>query len=107
MAGFLDVVLRGLILGAQAVAVGGVCFMLLVLRPGGARPVQDPATTARSLRLIALGAIVLAIGQTLALASELYVLLHDAIWPLAAALQTLYVQVSLVRIVAGVCFGRP
>ena len=102
MAGFLDVILRGLILAAQAVAVGGVCFMLLVLRPWGARPVDDPGTTARSLRLIALGAIVLAIGQALALAGELYVLLHDAVWPLAAALQTLYVQVSVVRILGGI-----
>ena len=66
MAGFLDVILRGLILAAQAVAVGGVCFMLLVLRPWGARPVDDPVTTTRSLRLIALGAIALAIGQALA-----------------------------------------
>ncbi|HKA64023.1 MAG TPA: hypothetical protein VKH83_16420, partial [Methylomirabilota bacterium] len=102
MAGFLDVLLRGLILSAQAVAVGGVCYILLVLRPFGSRPVQDPATRSRSLRLIALGAMVLAIGQTLALASELYVLLHDAVWPLLAAVQTLYVQVSLVRILAGV-----
>src|SRR5262245_65535364 len=46
--------------------------------------------------------MVLAIGQTLALASELYALLHDAVWPLLAAVQTLYVQVSLLRILAGV-----
>ena len=105
MAGFLDVLLRGLILAAQAVAVGGVCFMLLVLRPFGARPVQDPATRSRSLRLIALGAMVLAIGQTLAMGSELYVLLHDAVWPLLAAVQTLYVQVSFVRILAGVALA--
>jgi copper resistance protein D len=102
VAGFLDVLLRGLILAAQAVAVGGVCFMLLVLRPFGSRPVQDFATRSRSLVLIAASAIVLAVGQTLALASELYVLLHDAVWPLLAAVETLYVQVSLVRILAGV-----
>ncbi|HME97581.1 MAG TPA: CopD family protein [Methylomirabilota bacterium] len=105
MAGFLDVILRGLILAAQAVAVGGVCFLLLVLRPFGSRPVPDLVTRARSLGLIALGALVLAIGQTLALASELYVLLHDAVWPLMAAVQTLYVQVSLVRILAGVALA--
>jgi len=105
VAGFLDVILRGLILAAQAVAVGGVCFLLLVLRPFGSRPVPDLVTRARSLGLIALGALVLAIGQTLALASELYVLLHDAVWPLMAAVQTLYVQVSLVRILAGVALA--
>lgn len=95
MAGFLDVLLRGLILSAQAVVVGGVFFVLLVLR-------RDPTATRRSLVLIAIGGAVLAVGQTLALASELYVLLHDAVWPLLAAVETLYVQVSLVRIAAGV-----
>ncbi|HEY7038059.1 MAG TPA: CopD family protein [Methylomirabilota bacterium] len=105
MAGFLDVLLRGLILAAQAVAVGGVCFSLLVLRPLGSRPVSDPVARARSLRLIALGAIVLAIGQTLALAAELYVLLLDAVWPLLAALETLYVQVSLVRVLAALALA--
>src|SRR5262245_18244860 len=76
--------------------------MLLVLRPFGSRPVQAFGTRSRSLALIAARAIVLAVGQTLALASELYVLLHDAVWPLLAAVETLYVQVSLVRILAGV-----
>ena len=103
MAGFLDVLLRGLILSSQAVAVGGVCFVLLVLRPfdRGA----GPAGPSRSLLLIAIGAAVLAAGQALAMASELYVLLHDAIWPLLAAVETLYVQVSLVRIAAGVALA--
>jgi putative copper resistance protein D len=105
VAGFLDVLLRGLILAAHAVAVGGVCFSLLVLRPFGSRPISDPVTRGRSLRLIALGAIVLAIGQSLALASELYVLLLDAVWPLLAAVETLYVQVSLVRIVVAVALA--
>jgi len=101
VAGFLDVLLRGLILSSQAVAVGGVCFVLLVLRPCGAGPDRDPAVRSRSLLLIAIAAAVLAVGQTVALASELYVLLHDAVWPLLAAVETLYVQVSLVRIAVG------
>jgi len=92
----LDVLLRGLILAAQATAVGGVCFLLLVAR----RP-EAP----RSLLLIALAAVTLAVGQTLALANELFVLLHEAAWPLRAALDTLYVQVSVVRIAAGLALA--
>lgn len=88
----LDVLLRGLILAAQATAVGGVCFLLFV-----ARGPEAP----RSLLLIAAAAGTLALGQTLALANELFVLLHEAAWPLRAALDTLYVQVSVVRIVTG------
>jgi putative copper resistance protein D len=101
VAGFLDVLLRGLILSAQAVAVGGVCFLLLVLRSGDGRSGLDPAARARSLGLIALGAATVAVGQVVAVASELFVLLHDAAWPLLASLQTLYVQVSVVRVVVG------
>ena len=101
MAGFLDVLLRGLILVAQATAVGGVAFVLIALRASATRPGLDPPVLPRSLALIAAGAAVLAAGQALALAIELFVLLHDAAWPLRAALGTLYVQVSLLRVVAG------
>ncbi|MGH7414075.1 MAG: copper resistance D family protein, partial [Candidatus Rokuibacteriota bacterium] len=92
----LDVLLRGLILSAQATAVGGVCFLLLV-----ARGPEAP----RSLLLIAVAAVTLAVGQALALANELFVLLHEAVWPLLAALGTLYVQVSVVRIAAGLALA--
>jgi putative copper resistance protein D len=92
----LDVLLRGLILAAQATAVGGVCFLLLVAR--------GPETP-RSLALIVAAAVTLAAGQGLSLANELFVLLHDAAWPLRAALDTLYVQVSIVRIVAALALA--
>ena len=100
MAGFLDVVLRGLILCGQAVAVGGVCFLLFVLRAGPTSPGLDPPVVPRSLRLMALAAATVAIGQAVAVGVDLFVFLHDAVWPIRAALETLYVQVSLVRIVA-------
>ncbi len=105
MAGFLDVLLRGLILSAQAVAVGGVAFVLLVLRASSARPGLDPPALPRSLGLIGAAAAVLALGQALALGVELFVLLHDAAWPLGAAVGTLYVQVSAVRVAAGVALA--
>jgi putative copper resistance protein D len=105
VAGFLDVLLRGLILSAQAVAVGGVCFVLLVLRASATRPGLDPPALSRSLGLTAGAAATLALGQALALGVELFMLLHDAAWPLGAALDTLYVQVSAVRVVVGVALA--
>ena len=54
MAGFVDVLLRGLMLVGGAVALGGVVFVLAVLGAGpGTKP--DP-TVVRSLRLVAAGA---------------------------------------------------
>src|SRR4029077_8101200 len=76
-------------------------FVLIALRASATRPGFDPPVLPRSLTLIAAGAAVLAVGQALALGIELFVLLHDAAWPLGAALGTLYVQISLVRVVAG------
>src|SRR5947207_354078 len=59
MAAFLDVILRGLALAGQAVAVGGVLYALLVARgPGGARRVWP---------LVAAGAFVVIAAQTLGL----------------------------------------
>ena len=59
MAAFLDVILRGLALAGQAVAIGGVLFALLVARgPGGARRVWP---------LVAAGAGVVITAQVLGL----------------------------------------
>ena len=89
MLAILDVLLRGLILSAQATAIGGVGFLLLA--PRGA---EAP----RSLLLLSAAAATLASGQALALTRELIELLHEAAWPLRAALDTPYVQVSGIRI---------
>ena len=92
MASFADVLLRGLNLAAQAIAIGGVAFALLVLWPG----------SARLWRLLALGAAGVALTQGLLL------------WTVAAALApapesfvrellgTSFVRASLLRIVASV-----
>ena len=61
MTGFADVILRGLMLVGGAVAVGGVVFVLAVLRGGPG--VKPDTTTARALRLAAAGAAVLALAQ--------------------------------------------
>ena len=48
MAGFLDVLLRGLALCGQALVIGGVLFALIVLRPAAReRPVSGLSCGAR------------------------------------------------------------
>lgn len=103
MAAFVDVLLRGLALSGQAVAIGGVLFVLVVLRPAAAaRPALLPLL-ARSRRLIAIGAAVAAVAQALSLTAQLTQLADERGWPLREILSTSYFEASLVRI--GACLG--
>ena len=61
MMGFVDVLLRGLMLTGGATALGGVVFVLAVLRAGPG--VKPDRVTARALHLAALGAGVLGVAQ--------------------------------------------
>jgi putative copper resistance protein D len=106
---FLDVVLRGLALCGQAVAVGGVVFALVVWRVGVPR--CDPASGrrddsgARIWRLTALGAAVVAVGQALSLLIVLVSLDAGSGWPIGEVVATPYGHASLVRIVAGLALA--
>ena len=100
MAGFVDVVLRGLALCGQAVAIGGVLYVLLVLRPAvGAQPSLAPLL-GRSLAFSAVGAAVVSVAQLLSLAVGLGALGGDDGWPVRDLLATTYVQAAAVRVLA-------
>ena len=102
MAGLVDVVLRGLALCGQAVAVGGVLFALLVLRPAvRARPQLLPLL-GRSLAFTAAGAAVVSMAQLFSLAVGLGSLARDDGWPVRDLLATSYVRAAAVRVLASV-----
>ena len=101
---FIDVLLRGAGLSGQALALGGVAFVILVLR-GGVVDDDRPSLVARALRLTALGAGVLAVTQILAITLELDALAGDGPWPVQAALSTVYFQASLGRLLACTWLG--
>ena len=104
MAGFVDVLLRGLALCGQAVAIGGVLFALLLLRP--ALPEGGPARSrlARSLALTAIGAAVVAGAQLLSLGVQLSVLgAAGSGWPIAEVARTSFFRAGVLRILA--CAG--
>ena len=61
MAGFIDVLLRGVLLVGGAVALGGVVFAWAML--GGGPGTKPDARTTRTLRLTALGAALMATAQ--------------------------------------------
>src|SRR5262245_59286642 len=99
MAAFLDVILRGLALSGQAMAVGGVVFALLVLGP--AVPLGALPTVWRRLwTLVALGAAGVAIAQAASIGVLFAALGAERAWSLRELLATLYVQASVVRVLA-------
>ncbi|MGH7335744.1 MAG: copper resistance D family protein [Candidatus Rokuibacteriota bacterium] len=102
MTGFLDVLLRGLILGGQAVALGGVAFALVVLVPAmRVRPDLGPLRE-RTFLLIALGAAAIALAQGLALIVQLTALAGEGAWPITDVSETVYFRVGIGRIVMSV-----
>ena len=101
MAGFLDVLLRGLAHSGQALAIGGVIFAFVVLRPAiRQRPSLAPLLQ-RSRILAAIGAAVAATAQALSLYAQVHQLADEEGWPLREILTTAYFDASLVRIAAG------
>src|SRR5438046_7797451 len=89
MAGFVDVLLRGLILVLTGVALGGVAWLRFVLR---AEPhVKPDAPTALALRTIAAAATGAALAQAAVVLVGLTAVAdaHDA-WPLAAFFETTF-----------------
>jgi copper resistance protein D len=104
VAGFVDVLLRGLALCGQAVAIGGVLFALLLLRSALGEGGAARARLMRSLWLTALGAAVVAVAQGLSLGVQLSVLGDGAGgWPIAEVARTSFFRAGIVRILA--CVG--
>lgn len=103
MAGFVDVLLRGAALCGQAAAVGGVVWILLLVRPAvRARPALVPLL-GRSLVVLALGAAVAAAAQLASLAIQLGQLGGDGGWPVREILATTFFRAAGARILA--CLG--
>ncbi len=100
LAGFLDVLLRGVGTVGLSAAVGGLVYVLLVLRPSPGVGGLAAAARARALALIAAGALVLA-GATavLLLVVHPWALADEAgRWPLALFLTTEFGLASLGRL---------
>jgi putative copper resistance protein D len=101
VAGFVDVLLRGLALCGQAVTIGGVFVALLLLRPTLTDGAPARRRLVRSLVLTAIGAAVVAAAQILSLAVQLLVLSDPSTGvPFAEVASTSFFLAGLVRIVA-------
>jgi putative copper resistance protein D len=96
MAQFIDVLLRGLLLVFASLAVGGVSWTLLVLRPAAHAKPDGPARLA--LRASALGAVLAAAAQLAVVGLVLGELSrHAGGVPLGPYLETPFARAALVR----------
>ena len=107
LAGFLDVLLRGISLIAFATAVGGVAYVLWALRPLQEWTAHLAGFVQRALRLITIAAFTLAGVQALVVfVLHPWTLADEAgRWPLAALLHTDYARTGLITIALALCLG--
>src|SRR5262249_23078220 len=94
------ILLRGLALCGQSMAMGGVFFAVLVLRPTLPDERQGRGLT-RTRWLIAMGAAIVIAAQALSLLVQLGALVDDSGWPLGAIAATGYFRASLLKVVLG------
>ncbi|OGK76964.1 MAG: hypothetical protein A2X52_22600 [Candidatus Rokubacteria bacterium GWC2_70_16] len=101
LAGFLDVLLRGLALVALSASVGGVGYALWALRPLGRRSAPGEAAARRALGLIVAGALVLAASRLVVLTVLQPWTLADETgrWALREFLSTGFARAGLVSVV--------
>jgi putative copper resistance protein D len=97
MAGFVDVLLRGLILVLTSVALGGVAWLRVVLR---AEPhVKPDAPMALALRAIAVATAGAALAQAAVVLVGLGAIADaHGTWPLGAFFQTTFAVTAVVRV---------
>ncbi len=100
MTAYLNLLLRGVGLSSQAGAIGGVFFIVLVLR--SAPTAELGPILLRSRRLVEASGIALIVAQCLALGIQLESLADERGWPVREFVGTTYFAASVVRIVAGV-----
>jgi copper resistance protein D len=100
--GFVDVVLRGLGLVAQALAIGGVAFVMLVLRPTAGLDTDLAPLARRALRIVTVAAVAVVLVQVALVLTMLLALDAGQGWPVAALARTGYFGAAVARIAAAV-----
>lgn len=103
MTTFLDIILRGGGLASQALALGGVTFAALILRPLTLTAGDLLPRLRLSLALTAAGAMGVVVAQFLSLTLQISSLADETGWPLTEALATPFVRAGLIRLLA--CVG--
>ena len=96
--GYLSVVLHGCIIAAQSVALGGVLFLLLVLRPQADRLPAAAAMARDTVRIAGWAALALALGEAATVAMQAAILTDTVELSLAQALGAFSALAGLAKI---------
>jgi putative copper resistance protein D len=103
MAGFADVLLRGLILVLGSIALGGVAWSCYVLRAGAGN--KPDRFTARALSVTAWAAAGVAVAQAAVMVVALAALAEQGPWPVRLYFQTGFAAVAVARVGLGLALA--
>ena len=101
MTALLDVFLRGIALSGQTLAIGGVFFILVVVRPLKLEAAVVTPLLARSLKLIVAGTVLVAAAQGVSMGIRLLALAEQGAWSVSDAGATTYFRASIILLLAG------
>jgi putative copper resistance protein D len=98
--GYLSIILHGLVILAQSMALGGVLFLVLLARPFAGRLAEGAELARRTARLAAWSAVALVVCEALTVAMQSAVLMNTLDVPLNDVLGAEFAVAGLVKMAA-------
>lgn len=96
--GFLEVILRSLAIIGLVLAIGGIVFSLVVLRPWRLDRFFSPEALDRTLRIVMAGSVVIAVSQTASLLITPWALADEfGRWPVGEFLLTRFAFAGIIH----------
>ena len=100
--GYLSIVLHGLVIVAQSMAVGGALFLLALARPFAPGLPDGAGLVRRTARIAAWSALALALGEAVTVAMQVAVLMSTLDLPLSGIIGASFAVAGLVKMAASV-----
>src|SRR3954468_7041084 len=97
--GYLSIILHGLVITAQSMALGGVLFLVLLAQPFANRLAEGAELARRTARLAAWSAVALAVCEALTVAMQSAVLMNTLDVPVQAVWGAEFAVAGLVKMV--------
>jgi putative copper resistance protein D len=98
--GYLSIILHGLVIVAQSMALGGVFFLLFLARPFASQLPDGETLMRRTARIAGWAALALALGEALTVAMQCAVLTSTLELPLRAVIGANFAVAGIVKLTA-------